>query len=291
MEKKNPSLEEMIRMRIVYSVPGMAAVSVRRDLQYKTGDVQPLHMDVYTPHGAPQPRPAVILIHGGPIPRMGAKNMGVFVSYGELLAASGFVAVTFNHRFLAPARLADAAADVAGLTAHVRENAVSFGVDPQRLALWAFSGGGPFLAAALRERPAWLRAVVAYYAVLDLQQLPQTQSDLDPDLLRKFSAIYSLGGDARSAPPILIARAGMDSARLNAGIDRFVQTALEKRATLDLLNHPDGRHGFDILDDEARSKQIIGHTIDFLRNHLGVPEPYAPVDFPSEKGRSSKTGY
>ena len=270
MEKKNPSLEEMIRMRIVYTVPGMDAVSVRRDLQYKTADGQLLHMDLYSPHGERRPRPAVILIHGGPIPRGGAKNMGVFRSYGELLAASGFVAVTFNHRFLAPARLADAAADVADLTAHVRENAVSFGVDPQCLALWAFSGGGPFLAPALRERPSWLRAVVAYYAVLDLQQLPQSESELNAELLRNFSVIRSLGEDARSAPPILIARAGLDSAWLNAGIDRFVQAALEKRATLDLLNHPEGRHGFDILDDDARSKQIIARTLEFLRSRLSL---------------------
>lgn len=270
MEKKNPPFEEMIRMRIVFSVPGMDAVSVRRNLEYKTADGQPLHMDVYAPPGPPRPRPSVILIHGGPLPRTGAKNMGVFVSYGELLAASGFVAVTFNHRFLAPARLADAAGDVVDLVAHVRENAASLGVDPERLALWAFSGGGPFLAAALRERPAWVRAIVAYYAVLDLQQPAQPESGIDPELRRTFSTILGLDEGARTAPPILVARAGLDHPWLNAGTDRFVLTALEKGATLDLLNHPEGRHGFDILDDDARSKQIIGHTLEFLRNHLGV---------------------
>src|SRR5947208_16477121 len=92
MEKKNPPLEEVIRMRVVFNVPGMDAVTVRRDVEYKTADGQPLHMDVYSPSGPTRPRPAVVLIHGGPIPKLGAKNMGVFVSYGELLAASGFVA-------------------------------------------------------------------------------------------------------------------------------------------------------------------------------------------------------
>jgi len=113
-------------------------------------------MDLYSPSGPQRPRPAVVLIHGGPIPRTGAKNMAVFVSYGELLAASGFVAVAFNHRFVAPGRLTDAGGDVTDLVAHVRKNAGSLGVDPERLALWAFSGGGPFLAAPLREQPTWL---------------------------------------------------------------------------------------------------------------------------------------
>ena len=96
MDKKNPPFEEMVRMRAVLRIPGMDSVIVRRDLEYKTADGQHLHMDVYAPPGEPQPRPAVILIHGGPIPRIGAKNMGVFVSYGEQLAAAGFVAVSCN---------------------------------------------------------------------------------------------------------------------------------------------------------------------------------------------------
>jgi len=177
VEKKMPPFEEMVRMRIVLSVAGMDAVTSRRDLVYKTAEGEPLKMDVYAPAGPARARPAVLLVHGGPIPKLGAKNMGVFQSYGELLAASGFVAVAFDHRFLAPSRLADAGSDVADLIAHVRTNAVSLGIDPERIAIWAFSGGGPFLAAPLRERPVWLRAVLAFYAVLDLQQPPPGTSD------------------------------------------------------------------------------------------------------------------
>jgi acetyl esterase/lipase len=195
--------------------------------------------------------------------------MGVFVSYGELLAASGFVAVTFDHRFRAPTRLIDAREDVAELVAHVRSAGGSLGVDPDRLALWALSGGGPFLAAPLWERPAWLRAVVAYYAVLDLRQPPPGADDgIGPDLRRDFSAVLGLGEDARSAPPLLVARAGRDDPWLNEGIDHFVRAGLAGGATLDLLSHPDGRHGFDILDDDARSQHIIRRTLAFLKDHL-----------------------
>ena len=254
-------------MRVVFAVPGMDAVSVRRNVVYKTADGQPLHMDVYSPSGPPGARPAVVLIHGGPLPRMGAKDMGIFVSYGELLAASGFVAVTFDHRFLSVAGIADAARDVADLLADVRTSAGSLGVDPDRMSVWAFSGGGPFLAALLRKRPSWLRAIVAYYAILDLQQPP-------PGL----SAIEGLSEDARTAPPILVARAGLDNASLNATIDRFVQKALDAGAALDLLNHAAGRHSFDILDDDARSRQIIRRTLEFLRDALLSPPTEQVVD-------------
>jgi acetyl esterase/lipase len=262
----------MVRLRIVFTVPGMEDVNVRRDLVYKTADDQPLHMDVYSPPGPAQPRPAVVLIHGGPIPRIGAKNMGIFASYGELLAASEMVALTFNHRFLAQGRVVDAGNDVADLLAHVRLDANSLGIDPERLAVWAFSGGGPLLAAPLRDRPAWLHAVVAYYAVMDLQQEPPGQAaPISADVRRTFSPLDAVAQGAGRVPPVLVARGGLDHPWLNGTIDRFVQAALHAGVAVELLNHPEGRHGFDILNDDPRSKEIIRRTLDFLREHLLSP--------------------
>jgi acetyl esterase/lipase len=268
MEKSNPPFDDFVRMRVVVTVPGMDTVRVRRDGVYRTVDGQSLCADVYVPSGPRQLRPAVVLIHGGPIPRLGARKMGVFVSYGELIAASGFVAVAFDHRFLSPARIGDAADDVRELLTFVRTNADDLGVDARRLSLWAFSGGGPFLAQPLRERPPWLRAAVAYYAILDLQQPPPGSEGMDSESLRTFSAVDALGSDASGAPPMLIARAGLDNAWLNGTIDRFVQRALDRGARLDLLNHPAGRHSFDILDDDVRSREIIRRTLAFLRDCL-----------------------
>ncbi|HET7452542.1 MAG TPA: hypothetical protein VFL12_07360, partial [Thermoanaerobaculia bacterium] len=120
-----PPFEQFVRMEIVHRVPGMDAVSVERDRTYSVVDGDPLTMDVYRPAGAGAGGrlPTVLMVHGGPVPKLGAKNMGVFTSYGRLLAASGFAAVTFNHRFLAPDRLLDAAGDVAAAAAHLREHA------------------------------------------------------------------------------------------------------------------------------------------------------------------------
>ena len=57
MVEKTPSFEEMIRMRVVLTVPGMDAIKANRNLIYKIAEGQALHMDVYAPPGAPQPRP------------------------------------------------------------------------------------------------------------------------------------------------------------------------------------------------------------------------------------------
>jgi hypothetical protein len=34
------------------------------------------------------------------------------------------------------------------------------------------------------------------------------------------------------------------------------------------MNHPNGMHGFDILNDDARTREIIKATLAFLQEHL-----------------------
>jgi hypothetical protein len=68
---------------------------------------------------------------------------------------------------------------------------------------------------------------------------------------RVASPLFHLGARGAKIAPIFIARAGLDHPRLNGALDRFVQEALAKNLTLELMNHPAGRHGFDILDDDA----------------------------------------
>ena len=271
-EKKVPTFEEIVRMRVVLKVPGTADVRVRRNIAYRTVGGETLAMDVYAPPDlAPGAKvPTVVLIHGGPIPPQSKpKGMGVFVSLGETLAASGFVAVTFDHRFYGEERLGDASEDVAALVERVRRDAPELQADPERIALWAFSGGGPFLSAALRDAPPYVRALVAYYAILDLQLPPPgVTGSLSDQARRELSPLHQLAQASRPTPPIFIARAGQDSPWLNATIDRFVEEALRRNASLTLMTHPEGRHGFDILDDVERSREILRATLEFLKTQL-----------------------
>jgi acetyl esterase/lipase len=254
--------EDLLKRRAVYSVPGMDHVRVRRDLAYRT-DEPALKMDLYLPKEAPPAAgwPVVVLVHGGPIPAGWApKEWGVYRSYGELLAASGLAAVTFNHRLHASADYPRAAGDVDALIAHVRAEARGYGIDPDRVAVWAFSGGGPLLASALAGRAAYVRAAVSYYAFLGPPQAAAAEPRLSAlDLVRPASP---------PLPPLLIARAGRDDPALNASVDAFVTAALASGVTLELMNHPAGRHGFDILDDDDRSRDVIRRTVAFLRERL-----------------------
>ena len=67
---------------------------------------------------------------------------------------------------------------------------------------------------------------------------------------------------------MFIARAGLDNYRLNQEMDIFLKKALASNADIELMNHPDGRHGFDILDDNPRSREIIVRSMDFVTSKL-----------------------
>src|SRR5581483_2211427 len=155
----------------------------------------------------------------------------------------------FNHRFYGMDRVRDAQADVNDLVAYVRANAATFGIDPERITLWAFSGGGVLLSNALREAPAYLRCLVAYYTLLDL---PPGAGGLSEEARLEFSPLHQLKQKGRAVPPLFVARAGQDMPALNSVLDRFVQQALASHVTIDFSQHATGQHGFDILNDDER---------------------------------------
>ena len=268
-----PWLKEFAFKRIVYSVPGMTRVKVVKGRVYKRVDGAELKMDVYSPLNARRgaPRPAVIFIHGGRIPpnlRTTPKEWGAYVSLGQIVAASGFVGVAFNHRFYTWNSLPDSQSDLNDLITHVRNEADSLGVDKDRIILWAVSAGGVFLGHPLRDAQPYIRCIVGYYPQLDLQNARESApASVTDETLREFSPIHQLGTRGKGVPPIFIARAGLDEAALNDGVDRFVQLALSKNLTIEVVNHATGHHAFDIMDDNDRSREILRRTIEFIKTH------------------------
>jgi len=260
--------------RIVYPVDAAPDAVARRRLVYKADGASELKMDVYGPADRPLHArlPAVVFVHGGPVPRemLAPTEWGFFTSYGELAVMSGFVGVVFNHRLHAPTDYPTAQTDMQAAIDYLRSHADDLGIDQDRIAVWAFSGGGPLLAWCLRDRPPFLRCLLAFYALLDVRHLLPP----DPDAERvarahAFSPATHLG-DAATPLPIFVARAGRDSAVINTSIDEFVREALAGNVSLDLANHSDGQHGFDVLDDDERSREIIGRAIAFAKARLAV---------------------
>lgn len=287
--RREKTIRELVMTPVVYSVPGMERVKVRSNLKYTSVNNPYLLMDVYLPPNLRknERRPAVLFIHGGAGAEGRAKDWGIYTSWGRLIAASGIVGVTFTHRLGYPKPLlADSGSDVTAAINYVRSNADSLGVDGNRICLAAYSGGGPMLSPALRDRPAYVRCLVAFYAFLDVQQSDLHREHETPETVRAFSPITHLGNDAEKIAPIFVARAGLDEIpTMNDSIDRFIREAIAKNAAITVANHPRGVHGFDNQTDDARSREIIRSMIAFMKTHLGMTEA---GEAPGRKGSATQ---
>jgi acetyl esterase/lipase len=256
----------------------MDRVRVISNLKYSEVDNPYLLMDVYIPPDLKphERRPVVVFIHGGAGPEYKPKDWGMFQSWGRLVAAAGMVAVMFTHRFSPPPKLllVEAASDLSAALQYLRSNAGSFQADGDCVGVCAWSSGGELLTPLLAQRPVFVRCLVAFYALLDVQQYAPPGDAAALKYLKAFSAITALPEDASTLMPMLIVRAGRDDIpTLNDALDRFVARALAANAPITVTNHPAGGHGFDSFDnkgDEEPSKQIVRSSIEFMRTHLGL---------------------
>lgn len=244
-------------------VPGMRDVRVEADVVAGDGPDAP-RLSIYRPAYGVSDRshPLLVFVPGGPVPAPAEpRAWGIFTSYGRAAVARGFVGVTVGHRFQEAAGVGAAASRLDAALAWLRAHADRLEADADRLAMWAFSGAGTLVAPLIRQPPAGLRALVLFYAALDVR--PETL-DADPSM-RRWSAVSALADHGRWTIPLVVARAGRDAPALNAALDRFVMGALASDAPLDVLTHPTGRHGFDVLDHDARSRDIIARAFEIVR--------------------------
>ena len=247
-------------MPVVFTADGMESVHYERDIRYR--ESPPLLMDIYRPsRQSAGALPAVIFVHGdGPADWLSdIKDWGQYVCWGRLVAAFGMVGVTFNHRSTERgSQIREAATDIDSLLEAIEARAQEYGIDANRLAIWVASAGGYLGARAALSHRASVRCLVVYYGLME----PIGASDDD---VAMFSATASLTDDG---PSIFVARAGLDNAKLNRGLDAFAAAAIERGLEVELHNHASGHHAFDIVDNGPRSVEIIARSLEFMSTQL-----------------------
>ena len=139
------------------------------------------------------------------------KEMGSYVSWARLAAATGLVAITYVNR--APAT------DVDAVLQHVRQHAEDLGVDERRIGVWACSGSGP-TALSVLTRQSVTCAALCYPYTIDVAGTSGVSAAASRFGFVNASAgksIADLPGDL----PLFIARAGRDQMPgLHAAPDR-----------------------------------------------------------------------
>ncbi len=274
--KRHPITEQAV----VYRIPGMDDVITRQDVEYADG----LTLDLYYPPDAKggEQFPAVVFVTGSPDAgfqiRLGCrqKEMASYVSWSRLVAASGLVAITYTNR--------DPVADPHAVLAYLRQNAVSLGIDGDRIGVWSCSGNVPNALSLLMSET--LRcAVLCYGYMLDLDGstgVADAQKQWGFSNPAAGKAVEDLPRDL----PLLVVRAGKDEfAGLNDAIDAFVAHALMRNLPIKILNHATGAHSFDLLEDGETSREFIKEILAFVCAHLDFSSALGP-----ERTRNRRLG-
>ena len=278
---------EIIQKPIVYKVSGMEDAQVKRNLTYQTTDESSLKCDLYYPaeFDGKTKLPAVILVHGDVDPGIlepevlnNAKDWGGYISTSQLITAFGMVAIPFNHRSAEGrvSKMWEVASDIQAMVDFVHTHAEELLIEKSAIGVWAWSDGVPYLSALLNSAPEQIKCLVAYYGVMDLQvfiptlpaTLTQAQRESMAETLKAFSLINLLQEKPEMIPPIFIAKAGLDNPFTNDSIDSFVSNARTQGVAVELAEQDEGHHGFDSVDDQEKSREIIKATLDFLKKHL-----------------------
>ena len=244
-------IHEVTAQEVVYAVPGMDRVVVKSNVPFKKIEGGELKLDLYYPSGAKPgaKSPAVVFINGvGDRPGDSLKDWGIYKSWGRLVAASGWIGVTFEAR----GPNDQSARDIRDAFAFLRKEGASLGIDADRIAAWVCSGNVTSgLAVLMNDVDPGVRGAVVYYGTSNVEKL---RADL----------------------PVYFVRAGRDNPRLNAGIDELWKKAISAGAPWTMVNAPTSQHAFDAFDETDESRRIVRETLDFYRDLFTPPAPTGP---------------
>ena len=129
-------------------------------------------------------------------------------------------------------------------------------VDSQRIAVWAFSAGALLIGRWLADSPEWLRCVALTYPVLANPAADAPATSVEPaDMVRP-------------GRPLVLTRVGKEQAQRQATVDRFLARAQATGAVVQVIDVPDGQHGFDMLDHTDRSRSGVRDAVDLVVGYL-----------------------
>lgn len=252
---------DITTQQLVHSIEGASDVAVERDHVYPT-DQGPLGFDLYRPPQAPAACPAVVFVSGLPDPgvmaRIGKplKDWASFQGWARLVAVSGIAGILYTNR---------TSGDVVALVQHLRTNAASLGIDPERIGVWACSGHAPAALGLIAREPLACAALLYPYLL-----------DLDgATAVAEAAAQYHIAvppvtlDDLPREMPMLVVRAGRDAfAGLDATLQRFIAAARARQLPVTLIEHAEAPHAFDLVDDSPRTHEVIEEILAFLQRAL-----------------------
>ncbi len=255
-----------------YPAPPPGSVTIANDVQFGADDTAKLRMDVYRPAAAASAAaPALIFFNGTGLPRKAA----MYVGWGRTAASKGLVAIVPD------LRPDSAAQDFQRLVTFLAAHATTYGIDRAAIVVYAASANVSTAFPIVEDpKQTAIVAAVMYYGTAPITQF---RRDL----------------------PVLYVRAGLDRPDMTgtgpSSILGLATVAITQNAPLTLLNDAAGHHAFEIVDDDAATRDVIERTIDWVKRAAarpyldavrhGVPEATIAAQVTAGDAKAAVAGY
>jgi hypothetical protein len=245
-----------------------------RNIVYRTIDNSTLTMDIYYPPNIADDTqlPVVVFVFGFPdsaaekIAGVKLKDFQQYINWGNWTAQEGMIAVTYETQ--------QPHVDLEVLVEHLRENAVSLNIDPERIGLWSCSGNVPTAMSYVKNE---MKNYIKFSAYLygPMFTPDQKYHNQINALAEKLGFFYSELKIVEQLPkdiPLFIVRAGKDEMEpINESIEHFITHSLANNVPLTLINYAEGAHAFDISDNSEEAQEVIKQILEFMKSKLAKP--------------------
>ncbi len=256
---------------VVYDLPGMNNVIIKKDIPYQDIAGSSLTMDIYYPPDFDFQRkiPAVIIVLGYP-DVAGQKLLGSefrnyiqLVSWCKIISASNMAAIVYES--------VDPEKDIVTLSNYLKTNENKLEIDINKIGAWTCSAHTPTAISYILNRSDNIfKCAVVYYGFFltnDFKYLPQIDT-LSQNMGFKTPRLSEPNAWNKDVP-IMIIRAGKDNVPyINQTLASFYDKALNQDLSITLINYQNGVHGFDAALDNETTRQIIKNTIEFWKFYL-----------------------
>ena len=224
--------------KFVAPLPAPSQIDVRKNVAYKKVNGSDLVMDVYRPAKRTKNEKLPVIVFMNGFGGQSQREHPQYKGWGALAAGNGFIAINPD------THTEGIEEDFDSLAAYIRDHAAELNADPDRIGLYACSGHVSKSFAMIEDpKRTTIKAAAIYYGV---GSVPAWRFDL----------------------PVLYVRAGLDRPGMNKILDAIAAEANAANAPVTLVNYAGGHHGFEIIDDNETTRDVIAQTLRFFKTTL-----------------------
>ncbi|MCD4673127.1 MAG: alpha/beta hydrolase [Anaerolineaceae bacterium] len=269
------------------STPAPTLIPDKPDITYCTADNVELKMDMYYPTMDETSLPVVVYVHGGGW-TSGDKTRGTGIRFIPTLIERGFLVVAINYRLSPEYKFPAHIEDVKCAIRHLRAEAETYNLDPDRIGAIGSSAGGHLVSllgvtdesAGMEGSGGYLEYSSRVQAVIDISGPDPTlfcadawvrqifgAEDIDAEIISLASPLVYISNDD---PPFLILHGELDELVTleQSQVFRDSLTTAGVTATLQVVSNAD--HGFKQKGNpiDPSYESLIQMAADFFDQHL-----------------------